>query len=282
MNGGTYPAPHQEGDRTVINTKQIARPEGTNGKNTDHSLHSRAGAPMSSTRKIALAAGVLMVITFITSIPAQLLLYHALLSDPAKYMHGVGADPAVALGALLELILVVANVGTAVVLYPIVKRQNEIVALAFVTERVLEGVAIMVGFFSLLAAVTLRQGGAGAGGANATALITTGKALVAVHDWTFLLGPGLLDGLGTGLLLGYLMYTSGLMPRGLALLGVIGGPLLMASGVAVLFGVFKAGSAGQFIATIPEILWELSIGFYLIFKGFKPSPITSERVLQVE
>jgi hypothetical protein len=228
-----------------------------------------------ATRKIALVTGILMIITFITSIPAQLALYHPLLSDPARYMHGSGADPAVQLGALLEVILVIANVGTAVVLYPIVKRQNEIVALAFVMERVLESVAIMVGFFSLLAAVTLRQGGAGANGADAAARVTVGTSLVAVHDWTFLLGPGFLDGLGTGLLLGYLMYKSGLMPRGLALLGLIGGPLLMASGIAVLFGVFKAGSAWQGIATIPEILWELSVGIYLIVKGFKPSPLTS-------
>src|SRR6185437_6131923 len=109
---------------------------------------SRKGVHVSTTRKIALVTGILMIITFITSIPAQLLLYHPLLSDPAKYMHGSGADPSVSLGALLEVILVIANVATAVVLYPIVKRQNEIVALAFVTERVLESVAIMVGLFS--------------------------------------------------------------------------------------------------------------------------------------
>ena len=231
--------------------------------------------PVNATRKIALVTGILMIITFITSIPAQLVLYHLLLTDPAKYILGAGGDTSVQLGALLEVLLVIANVGTAVVLYPIVKRQNEIVALAFVTERVLESVAIMVGFFSLLAAVTLRQGGAGAGGADAAVRVIAGKSLVAVHDWTFLLGPGFLDGLGTGLMLGYLMYKSGLMPRGLALLGLIGGPLLMASGIAVLFGVFKAGSAGQGIATIPEILWELSVGIYLTVKGFKPSPITS-------
>jgi hypothetical protein len=259
----------------VMSTKQATVTEGTNDINTNQSLQSREGAQVNSTRKIALVAGILMIITFITSIPAQLVLYHPLLSDPAKYMHGSGADSAVSLGALLEVILVIANVGTAVVLYPIVKRQNEIVALAFVTERVLESVAIMVGFFSLLAVVTLRHDFAGAAGADTASLVTAARSLVAVHDWTFLLGPGFLDGLGTGLLLGYLMYKSGLMPRGLALLGLIGGPLVMASGIAVLFGVFKAGSAGQFIATIPEILWELSVGIYLIVKGFKPSPITS-------
>ena len=183
------------------------------------------------------------------------------------------------LGALLEVILVIANVGTAVVLYPVVKRQNEIVALAYVTSRVLESVAIMVGIFSVLAVVTLRQDVAGAAGADTASLVTAGRSLVAVHDWTFLIGPGIPGRPGNGMLLGYLMYRSGLVPRRMALLGLIGGPLVMASGIAVLFGVFKAGSAWQFIATIPEFFWELSLGIYLTVKGFKPSPITSERIL---
>ena len=231
-------------------------------------------AQMDRTRKIARAAGVLMVITFITSIPAQLLLYHPLLTDPAKYISGSGADPAVSLGALLEVILVIANVGTAVVLYPIVKRQNAILALGYVTSRVLESAAIMVGIFSVLSVLTLRQDFAGAPGA-----VTVARSLVAVHDWTFLLGPSLIGVGGTGVLLGYLMYKSGLVPRRMTLLGLIGGPLVIASTVCVLFGVFKAGSAPQSIATIPEFFWELSFGIYCTVKGFKPSPITAERIL---
>jgi hypothetical protein len=231
---------------------------------------------MNANRKIALVAGVLFVITFITSIPAQLILYHPLLSDPAKYTGGSGTDPAVSLGALLEVILVVANVGTAVVLYPVVKRQNAIIALGYVTSRVIESATIMVGIFSVLSVVTLRHDFAGAAGADTASLVTAARSLVALHDWTFLLGPGIFAGLGNGVLLGYLMYRSGLVPRRMTLLGLIGGPLVMASSIAVLFGVFKAGSAGQAIATIPEFFWELSLGIYLIVKGFKPSPITSE------
>ncbi|MBA3330722.1 MAG: DUF4386 domain-containing protein [Actinobacteria bacterium] len=229
---------------------------------------------MNSTRKTALVTGVLFVITFITAIPAQLFLYEPLLSDP-NYIVGAGADTRVSLGALLEVILVVANIGTAVVLYPIVKRQHEGVALGYVTARVLESAVIMVGIFCVLSVMTLRQDFAGAAGADAASLVTVGRSLVAVHDWTFLLGPGFLAGLGNGMLLGYLMYTSGLVPRRMALLGLIGGPLLTAAMVAVLFGVFEAGSAWQAIATIPEFFWELSLGIYLIVKGFKPSPITS-------
>ena len=234
---------------------------------------------MNATRKVALVAGVLFVITFITSIPAQLLLYHPLLIDPAKYILGAGADSQVFLGALLEVILVVTGIGTAVVLYPVVKRQNEIVALAYVTSRVIESATIMVGIVSVLSVVTLRQDFAGASGADTASLVTAARSLVAVHDWAFLLGPGTFAGLGNGILLGYLMYTSGLVPRRMTLLGLIGGPLVIAAMVCVLFGVFKAGSSWQAIATIPEFFWELSLGIYLIVKGFKPSPITSERIL---
>jgi hypothetical protein len=262
---------------TVMNTT-LTPSAATRPAETDHWPVTK-GSEVNSTRRIALAAGVLFLITFITSIPAQLLLYHPLLTDPAKYILGTGGDPAVSLGALLEVMLAVAGVGSAVVLYPIVKRQNGIVALAYVTSRVLESAAIMVGIFSVLSVVTLRQNVAGTTGVDTASLVTAARSLVAVHDAAFLLGPTLLAGVGNGVLLGYLMYRSGLVPRRMALLGLIGGPLVIAATVCVLFGVFKAGSSWQFIATIPEILWELSFGIYLTIKGFKPSPITSERVL---
>jgi hypothetical protein len=195
------------------------------------------------------------------------------LNDPT-YIVSAGADMRVKVGALLEVILVVANVGTAVVLYPLVKRQNHIVALGYVTARVMEGAMIAVGIISLLSVVTVRQDYEGVAGADAAALVPVGSALVAVHDATFLLGPGFLAGLGNGILLGYLMYRSGLVPRGMAMLGLIGGPLIIASFVAVLFGVYEQVSLPSAIATIPEFLWELSLGIYLVVKGFLPAPIT--------
>jgi hypothetical protein len=233
------------------------------------------GVQVSSTRTIATVTGWLFLITFITSIPAAFVLYPPVLTEPT-YILGAGADRQVSLGALLEVILVVANIGTAVVLYPLLKRQNSIVALGYVTARVMEGAMIAVGILSLLSVVTLRQDFAAAAGADAAALVPVGSALVAVHDWTFLLGPGFLAPLGNGILLGYLMYRSGLMPRGLAMLGLIGGPLLLVAFVAILFGVIEQVSLPAAIATIPEFLWELSIGIYLTVKGFLPSPITAE------
>src|SRR5215210_719761 len=228
---------------------------------------------MTSTRTMATVTGVLFLITFITSIPAAFVLYPPVLNDP-NYIVGGGADMRVSLGALLEVILVVANVGTAVVLYPLIKRQNSIVAVGYVAARVVESTIIAVGILSLLSVVTVRQDFAGTAGTDAASLVPIGRALVAVHDATFLLGPGFLAGLGNGILLGYLMYRSGLVPRGMAMLGLIGGPLIIASFVAVLFGAYEQVSVWSAIATIPEFLWEMSLGIYLTIKGFKPSPIT--------
>jgi hypothetical protein len=221
---------------------------------------------------IARVFGVLYLITFITSIPAAFIFYAPVLGDP-RYILGAGADTGVQWGAFLEMILIIANIGTAVVLYPILKRQNEILILGYVTARVVECVFIAMGLLSLLTIVTLRQGAAA--GADAGSLITAGKSLVALHDWTFLLGPGFMVGIGNGLILGYLMYTSRLMPRGLAVLGLIGGPLIIATGVGAMFGIIEPGGAVQGIATIPEALWELSLGVWPIVMGFNASALAT-------
>jgi hypothetical protein len=226
---------------------------------------------VNSTRRIALVTGVLFIATFVTSI-GGLILYGPVL-HPATFIGGTGGDTRVRLGAVCELILIIANVGTAVVLFPILKRQNESLALGYVTARLVECTFIAIGIVSLLAVVTLRQKAAGA---DAGSLVTDAKSLVAVRDWTFVLGPGFVVGVGNGLILGYLMYQSGLVPRGMAMLGLVGGPLICVSGIAVVLDVIEKGSVPQGIATVPEFLWELSLGIYLIAKGFKASPILDE------
>jgi hypothetical protein len=197
----------------------------------------RAAGPANEQRT-ARIAGALFVATFVTSI-AAVLLYDPVLNNTG-YITGAGADTRVLLGAFLELLLIVANIGTAVVLFPILKRQNETMALGFVTARVVESAFIAVGILSVLTVVTLRQDLAGT--ADAATLDTVGRTLVAIHDWTFLLGPGFVVGIGNGMLLGYLMYCSGLVPRRMSMLGLVGGPLICISGVAVLFGGIDAGS----------------------------------------
>jgi hypothetical protein len=219
---------------------------------------------VSSTRKIALIVGVLFLITFITAILA-VWLFQPVLDDPRGYIAGAGSDNRILLGAFMELLLIIANVGTAVVLFPVLRRQSETLALGYVTARLVECTFIAVGLFSVLAVVTLRQDAPGAG--------ALAESLAAIKDWTFILGPGFIVGLGNGLILGYVMYRSGLVPRPMAALGLVGGPLICLSGIAVLFDVFEQGGTGQGIATIPEFLWELSLGIYLTVKGFKPSPI---------
>ncbi len=229
---------------------------------------------MNATRKAALVTGVLFIITYVTSIPARLVLYAPVRFD-VNYIVGAGADSQIALGALLELILIIANVGTAVVLFPILKRQNYELALGYVTARLVECTFIAAGILSLLAIVMLRQDVAGAGGGDPAALVPVGRALFAIYEWAFALGPGFVVGVGNGLILGYLMYRSGLVPRWMAVLGLVGGPLLCASGIAVLFDVLQFAGVGQGIATIPEFFWELLLGIYMTVKGFRPSSITA-------
>ncbi|HEX4323565.1 MAG TPA: DUF4386 domain-containing protein [Gaiellaceae bacterium] len=211
--------------------------------------------------------GVLYLITFATSISA-LLLYETVLRHPVSYVAGAGHDKQVLFGVLLELLLIVANIGTAVVIFPIVRRQNEVLALGYVTARVVECTFILVGIVAILAIVTLRQQVAG------TAEGTVAYTLAAIKDWTFLLGPGWVVGWGNGLILGYLMYRSELVPRQWCWLGLIGGPLIILTGTAILLGGNNPSHglhSLQGIATIPEFAWELFLGVYCTIWGFRPS-----------
>ena len=210
---------------------------------------------------------MLFLITFITSIPA-LALYQPVLDDPTGYIAGGGEDSQIYLGALLELLLIIANVGTAVVVFPILRRQNEILSLGYVTARLVECTFIAAGILFVLGIVSLRQDDP-----NATSLAVS---LAALKDWTFLLGPGFIVGWGNGLILGYLMYRSGLVPRWMAMLGLIGGPLIILTGIGTLFDAWDAGSTVPAITVIPEFLWELSLGIYAAVWGFKrDAPILS-------
>jgi Domain of unknown function (DUF4386) len=222
---------------------------------------------MTSARRTALIFGALFLATFVFSI-AGVLLYTPVL-HPAKFLAGAGGDTRVRLGAVCEVFLIIANIGTAVVVYPILRRQYEALSLGYVTARLAECTFIAIGIVSYLAVVTLHQKTAGA----ADSVLGDARSLVAVRNWTFVLGPGFVAGLGNGLILGYMMYRSGLMPRGLAVLGLVGGSLICISGLGVVLGVFARGGTAQAIATVPEFIWELSLGIYPLVKGFKASPI---------
>jgi Domain of unknown function (DUF4386) len=226
--------------------------------------------PMTSLRKTALVAGVFYLITFI-SIPTLAL--YGPLKNHRDWILSSGTSTGVLVGAFLEVIVALAGIGTAVTLYPVVKRQNEGMALGFVASRVLEGAMIFTGVLSLLSLVSLRHD---LGGANAAALVTTGASHVAVYNGTMLLGQTLMPCINA-LLLGSLMYRSRLVPRIIPVLGLIGAPLLIAAVIATLFGGdIGHVSAFRAIATLPVAAWEFSLGVWLVVKGFKPSPITAD------
>jgi len=229
------------------------------------------GIHMSPSRRTALYAGIWYALTFITSIPA-LLLYDPVLNN-TNYILGAGDDTRIQLGALLEIGLAISGIATAVVFFPVLKRQSESAALGYVASRTVESILILVGVISLLSVVTLREDVGGPGATDPATLEIAGRSLVAIKDWTFLLGPAFCAGLGNGLVLGYLMYTSGLVPRRMALLGIIGGPVSVAGAIAVLFGAWEQTDPIQLLLTLGEIAWELSLTVWLIVKGFNPSPI---------
>ena len=231
---------------------------------------------MNALQKPGRIAGLWFIGTFVFSIPA-VFFYDPVLND-GDYILGEGFDQRISAGALLEIFLVIANIATAVVFYPVLKRVNQAVALGYVASRTIESACIAVGFMSLMSIVTLRDDLTGRAGESASVGIV-GQSLVAMHDWTFLLGPQFCSGMGNGILLGYLMYRSGLVPRRMALLGLIGGPLAFLGGVGVLFGAFENPSGPLFALTAVEIIWEASLAIYLTAKGYKPSPLLAEPTL---
>lgn len=216
------------------------------------------------TRRIASITGWLWIVTFVTSIPARFIFYAPIRDEPS-YVTGVGDEALalLALGAVFELFLIISNVGTAVVPYSIHKRYSEVGAVAYVSARIVECIFIAIGIVCILAIVTLRQDAPG----GATPAL--GQGIEAIYEWAFRIGPGFFVGVGNGLILGYMMYKSGLVPRRMAMLGLIGGPLVILAGILVIFDVIETGSPIDGLMTIPEGLWELSLGIYLVAKGYR-------------
>ena len=224
-------------------------------------------------RQTAFLGGLLYVITFAASIPAAFYFLAPVLDNP-DYVLGSGSDARVITGGLLDVVTAIAGIGTAVVLFPVVRRQNRTLALGFVTSRLLEAAIIVIGVVSLLAIVTLRKDFAGAPGADTDSLSTTAASLVAVRDFTFHIGPGFMAAVNA-LLLGSLMYRSGLVPRVIPVMGLIGAPLLLAAKIATVYGVNDDSTMWSVIALAPIFFWELSLGIWLAVKGFRPSAVAA-------
>ena len=218
---------------------------------------------MNSLRTYSLAAGVFYLLTFV-SIPT-LALYRSVRGP--NFVVSAGPDAPVILGVLLEMVVALANIGTAVALYPVIKRQGAARAVGFVASRTLEAATMYVGIVSLMSIVTLRQGGAG------TSALATAQGLAAQYQWTFFFAQSFIPAIN-GVLLGSLLYESRLVPRWLPVLAFIGSPLLVISWFATLFGFVVAVSPVTAVAALPIAVWEFSLGVYLTVWGFKPSPIT--------
>ncbi len=234
---------------------------------------STAGAidPM---RNHARAAGIFYLLTFASSIPA-LILIGPVLHD-AAYITGPGQDTRVLWGCLLDVVNALTAVGSAVALFPVLKRQNESMALGFVTSRLIEAAVIMIGVVSLLAVVTMHQDLAGGGGDTASMTVAA-NTLVDVRNWTFLFGPGLMPAFNA-ILLGTLLYRARLVPRIIPTFGLIGAPLLLTAMLATYFGIIDQVSPVSGILTLPVAAWELSVGLWMTFKGFNPSSQVLPRV----
>jgi len=222
---------------------------------------------VSPLRKTALIAGIAYIATFAFSIPVKFGLWTDVLDKP-DWVLGAGSDSGVPLGAMFEVLTAITGVIAAVALYSVARRHSQRAALGFVTTRVMEAGLIFVGVLAIMATYTLRQDVTGSAGSDAGALLTTGQALVAIHDWAFLLGPGLMAGLNA-LLIGSVMYRSRLLPRWIPTLGLIGAPLILASDTAVLFGVWEQLSGPAMLLTMPIAIWEFSFGVYMTVKGFR-------------
>ena len=223
-------------------------------------------ALMNPLRKTSLVAGVLYLLTFV-SIPT-LSLYRSI-HEP-NYILGNGSDMPVIFGGLLEIIVALAGIATAIVLYPVLKKQNEAMALGLVASRILEAGTIFVGVAFLLSIVTLRRDGAGA------EALATSHALIVLYDRIFLLGQSFLPAVND-LLLGFLLYKSRLVPRALSIIGIVGSVPLVAAYIAILIGSIEQRSVLAGMSALLVAVFEFSLGIYLIVRGFRPSPITANK-----
>jgi len=220
-----------------------------------------------STRRLAMAAGLLYLLTFVASIPTLGL--KAPVADHADFVLGHGGTTGVIFGGLLDFVCAVAGIGTAVALYPITRRLSRTSAIGFVTTRTLEASILVLGAISLLSIVTLRSE---ATDANTPALMATSRGLLAMHDWAFLFGPGFMAVLNAAFL-ATVVYRFRLVPRWIPTVGLIGAPLLLASDLATMFGGHGQVSPSAFVFALPIAIWEFSLGVYLTVKGVR-EPVT--------
>jgi len=233
---------------------------------------------MNANRDIAIMVGVLYIVAAITAI-LGFALYQPILNDPEYIIKGSANETQVVWGAFNELILAFSVIGISVMMYPIINKENESLAIGYVCFRLLEAILIIIGIIGLLSITTLSQEFGTAVTPNVSSYITAGKLLVTLHNWTFLLGPNLALGPST-LMMSYFLYDSKLVPRVISILGLAGGFLILVCALLVMFGVFLQVSEWGAILAIPVFAYEMSLAVFLIVKGFNSSVVYSSLVLK--
>ena len=228
---------------------------------------------MHPTRRISLTVGILYVLTFV-SIPT-LALYKPVKDDAGAFVLGRRQHRRVAVGRSVRGHRRPGRHQHRRSAVPVTKRVSQTAALGFVAARLVETCLIFVSVVSLLTIMTLRNDVAGTAGTDSASLVTMSHSLVATYNWTFLLSQSLMP-VACDLLLGYVLYRSALVPRILPIVAFIGAPLLLASDVAVYFGAYSQVSPIAVLAALPVAVFELSLGIWLIIKGFKPTPLTAD------
>lgn len=214
-------------------------------------------------------AGMLFLLTFASAIPPVAIFYAPALDDPS-FVLGDGGSAWISWGAIFELVLIFSNISTALALYPVLNKRFPVLALGYVAARLVECGFIATGIVALLALDTLRVEAAHE---DPAILIVMARGLVSMHEWTFRLGPGVVVGIGNGLLLGFMLWKTRLVPRAMSIFGILGGPVLVVAGILVILGQMEAGGGVQLLLTLPEIIWEFSLGLWLSIWSFSRSAL---------
>lgn len=223
---------------------------------------------MPELRKDARIVGFLFILAAVSSI-IGLLLYAPILGHSDYVIRGEVQQPQIATAALMEVILSVSMIGISIWMYPVLKRYSEPLAIGYVCFRLLESTIVIVGIISMLAVMTLSAEFPRMSALDQNSFLVVARSFVAVHDWTFLLGPNTALGVST-LMMSFLMFRSRLVPRPIAVLGLIGGPLIFTSSVLVMFGLYTQTSTMGALMALPVFLYEMSTAVWLMVRGFNP------------
>ncbi len=231
-------------------------------------------------RKNAILTGIFFIAASTTAI-IGLVLYNPLLVSSNYLTEGAANSFQIILGAVFELILVASNIGTAIMLFPYLRKYNIHLGLGYLCFRFLESVTILIGLISVLALLTLSISFTGNPAADINLFSSVGISLKAIHDWTFIVGPHFLLGINT-FIYSYTFFKSGLVPKKLSTIGITGAILIIITALLKMFGVTEGFSALTVVLALPVALYEMILAGWLITKGFNMKEASDEQLFESE